>query len=105
MGLRLENVIDYAIKNGLEYECYTNVLDRWGDAINPETWVGLELKPNIWYWWACNTRELNLETYDWEYREDYELFFQHRYNRVNGAKQSSYKKREEAEILILKNVA
>ncbi len=46
--------------------------------------IGLELEPNIYYWFNCY-----IDTIE-DFKKD--LSFEKRYNRSNGAKQTSYKK-------------
>lgn len=57
--------------------------------------IGIELKPNVWYWWYS----LNVDGYNDEF-----LFFQERYNQNNGASQKTFHKGYEAEQLILKHL-
>lgn len=102
--INLESIIAYANKNNLPFEAYTPIKDRFNENNYNGTLVGLELKRDVWYWWIIDTRKLNLETYHYEYTNDPYISFSERYNRVNGARQTSWRKGYEAKNMILNNL-
>ena len=55
--------------------------------------VGIELKPNVYYWWK-----------GFELNENETLFFNHRYNRASGATQRTFNKGYEAKKEILEKL-
>lgn len=97
--LTIEKIVEYALKNKLSFECFSVCRDeniRWDENASfdrGESWVGLELKKDVFYWW----KQSNF------YDETYEpyLFFVERYNRVNGASQKTFNKEWQAVNIIL----
>ncbi len=75
------------------YERYGVPNEFYSDTYNMYR-IGLELEPNIYYWFRNYIQEI--EDFDKE------LLFEQRYNRVNGAKQTSYKKGHKAIEKIIK---
>jgi hypothetical protein len=55
--------------------------------------VGIELKPNIYYWWKGILVEL-------DEMDEMNLYFDHRYNVNNGCVVKSFRKGYEAEVII-----
>lgn len=92
-SLTIENIVDYAIKNKKKFDAYSPKFDRWNTELHdehfPKSFVGVELKPNVWFWWE-QMGEL--------------LFFSHRYNRVNGSTIKTFKKGWDAKEMILKSL-
>lgn len=79
-------------EKGFRFEIYTNVFNRWGDEVTPETFISVELKPYIWFTWSFHTF-LNTETWNRKYNEENQyLDFKGRYNQNNGATQKSIRK-------------
>ena len=88
------NVIkEYAKAKGLRFSedlpqsfarYYSESINEYNSETHNIYRIGLELEPNIYYWFSCYINTI----------EDFEkeLSFEQRYNRANGAKQTSYKK-------------
>lgn len=77
--LTIENIINYAIENGLKYSVYSKIKDELGFGVARKTMIGLEVHKNMWYWWwanpFCRSSSGELET-----REELNILFSHRIN-------------------------
>ena len=91
--ITLQDLIAYAEAKKVPYECGTNFTDRYGERINyADTYFGMELKKDVWYWWECFTYRGEDPTYD--------MMFRQRYNRVNGHTIKAWNKGWEAQKII-----
>jgi hypothetical protein len=97
-----ETIVNFALKNNIEFEYYTNILDRWDDRGTMDSVVGLELKKDVWYWWTIMGM-----TYQKDGSKaadpDPLMMFAERYNRNNGASIKSWRKGYDAQNIILNN--
>jgi len=80
--MTLQNLIDYAKANNLNYETHTLEDGPWRKEI------GIEFKPNVYYWFDVNIDETI-------------LFFRQRYNRANGAIQKSWNKGQDVRRAVI----
>ena len=101
--ITFETLKNYAEKSGKNYEAFTKIGEvdyngtvtlNWCSFSNSlkdfsKTLVGIELKPNVYYWF---------ETFG----QDGELFFFERYNRLNGRSIKGHTTGYKAEELIRK---
>lgn len=88
--LTIEEIVNFAQKNGLDYEVYSEKFDRWGDeVIAPQTFAGIELEPHIYYWFRTFEGLKGM------------LLFSERYNRNTGKSIKTYRKGMRAEKIIL----
>ena len=99
--LTLEKIINFALKNNISFEAYTNCRENtyhWDTEARfdkGDTFIGLELKKDIWFWWSSvNYFSANITS---------TLDFDHRYNRNNGAIQKTWIKGWHAAQTILNN--
>lgn len=91
--MKRDEIIRYAEANGIDWEEHfpaTNIATRTSSFTY---FIGLELKPYVWYWWAT------LPMVPGDAMSDY-LAFRQRYNMANGVKQSGYVRGYQAETII-----
>jgi hypothetical protein len=85
--MALYNEIVEAAKNkGFQFETYTSFSDRWGEHVLPVTVLSIKLEDHVWYHWDVLP----------EYYNRFDMFFNGRYNQVNGATQKTFKKEYKA---------
>lgn len=103
--MTFKNIIDYCEAKKLNFEIQypktTNLYGKRGETINysnaqtyHEFKIGFEFKPDVWYWF------LNFPYEASELNFDEDVYFDHRYNRANGAIQKSWNKGYEASLKI-----
>lgn len=92
--MKRDEIIRYAEANGINWEEVFPTSDTMTGKSSYTYFIGLELKPWVWYWWA--TLPMNPE----DVCSDY-LAFRQRYNMNNGVKQSGYVRGFQAETIIL----
>ncbi|SDT47139.1 hypothetical protein SAMN05192545_3923 [Maribacter dokdonensis] len=94
--ITVQDLIDYANEKELEIEYSSPAFNRWGEPLfERRAFFGFEFKPDVYYWWEIFTDENGEVKF---------VFFDHRYNRVNGATIKSFSKGYNAEIEILKTL-
>ena len=104
--ITFETLKKYAEKTGKDYETRTTIChSRFPRFEDPyymmddndshkeysETWFGIELKPNVYYWWTSNGASE-------------QMLFQQRYNRNTGGIIKGWKTGFSAEMLIEKKL-
>tara|TARA_R110000782_G_scaffold98188_5_gene183425 strand:- start:2626 stop:2907 length:282 start_codon:yes stop_codon:yes gene_type:complete len=86
----IQNYIQSAQDQQLTFDAYTVKFDRWGNEINI-SYFGFTTNNDVWYWFhAYNLGD------GWSN----DLFFDHRYNRINGHIIKSYKQEKKAMALL-----
>lgn len=85
----LNTLITAAIEKGYKFEAYTNVCrNRFNinESFNGGTnksYFGFTKDGNVWYWFSQ-------QSFETTYNEDSYVFFDHRYNTINGHKMFSF---------------
>lgn len=74
--LTADLLVQYALDNDIEFEAFSEFTDRYGDLNICYSYIGLELKPHIYFWWKSFTGDATDRDF---------LIFDHRYNRNNGS--------------------
>lgn len=92
--MKRDEIIRYAEANGIKWAESFPSSDITTQKPSFTYFIGLELKPWVWYWWS--TLIINIEDAD-----SYHLSFRERCNLSNGVKQSGYVRGHQAETVIL----
>lgn len=85
-----------AKEKGLNIDASTQIFDRWGDSMTPETHISIEIEPYVWYTWESATFWNNNLTEREANFEKEVMFFKGRYNQNNAAHQRTIKKEYKA---------
>lgn len=100
--LKAIDIFNYATLTGKRFEASTQIWDSIRrERIQGNSYIGIELKKHVWFWWKLFRGERDLETRGIKNNLNDSLFFDHRYNQMNGAIQKSSCKGRNAEKIIL----
>ena len=93
IGVKAEEIVNFAIANNLSFEYYTNIKNQFGEAVHPVTHIGTKFEKFVWFWFES---EIDLVKADQDYKMKFQFSnedarFTHRYNQANGATLKSTK--------------